>query len=144
MRSLVRKRIFTFVAKNNYIECNIQKGFWPGLSGTIEHTELLTHIINQAKTKQRQLVITLFDLKNAFGEVSHKLIAKSLRFHHVPEEVIELISSQYDNYCISVLTKQYMTSPVRVEIGQLQGDSLFPLLFNLILNTLIRSIKNEA
>ena len=143
MTSLIRNRIFTFVANNNYIETNIQKGFWSGLSGTVEHTELLTHIVKQAKTKQRQLVVTLFDLKNAFGEVSHKLIAKCLRYHHVPEEVIELIACQYDNYFISVLTKGYMTSPGNVERGVLQGDSLSPLLFNLIINTLIQSIKND-
>ena len=34
-----------------------------------------------------------------------------------------------------------MTSPVEVERGVLQGDSLSPLLFNLIINTLIQSIK---
>ena len=113
-----------------YIESNIQKGFCSGLSGTVEHTELLTHIVKQAKIKQRQLVVTLFDLKN---EVSHKLIAKCLRDHHVPEKVIELIASQYENYVISVLTKEYMTSPVKVS----------PLFFNIIMNTLIQSIKND-
>ena len=136
--------MYTFVSENNYIESNIQKGFWSGLSGTIEHTELLTHLIKQAKKKQRQLVVTLFDLKNAFGEVYHKLISKVLCHHHIPEEVtIEMIASQYDNYYISVLIKNYITSPVKVERGILQGDSFSPLLFNLIINTLIQSINND-
>ena len=67
MTALIRNRMYTFVAENNYIESNIQKGFWSGLSGTIEHTEILTHLMKQEKKKQRQLVVTLFDLKNAFG-----------------------------------------------------------------------------
>ena len=45
----------------------IQKGFTPNLSGTLEHTVQMTNIINNARIKQRSLVITLLDLKNAFG-----------------------------------------------------------------------------
>ena len=36
-----------------------------------------------------------------------------------------------------------MTSPIKVQRGVLQGDSLSPLLFNLIVNTLINKIKSE-
>ena len=36
-----------------------------------------------------------------------------------------------------------MTSPIKVQTGVLQGDSLSPLLFNLIVNTLINTIKYE-
>ena len=36
-----------------------------------------------------------------------------------------------------------MTSPIKVQRGVLQGDSLSPLLFNLIVNTLINTIKYE-
>ena len=36
-----------------------------------------------------------------------------------------------------------MTSPIKVQRGVLQGDSLSPLLFNLIVNTLIIMIKSE-
>ena len=97
MTSLMRNRIFSFVLTNKYIECDIQKGFWSGLSGTVEHTELLTHILKNAKKKQRQLVVTLFDLKNAFGEVHHTLIRRVLEYHHVPPQVIDLISSLYTN-----------------------------------------------
>ena len=36
-----------------------------------------------------------------------------------------------------------MTSPIKVQRGVLQGVSLLPLLFNLILNTSINTIKSE-
>ena len=141
--SLIRNRIFTFVLDNNFIESNIQKGFWTGISGTIEHTELLTHIINHAKRKQKQLVISLFDLRNAFGEVNHNLIRKVLHFHHVPQPIVDLISSQYTDYFISILTKNYMTKPISVKRGVLQGDCLSPLIFNLVVNSIVTTIKNE-
>ena len=66
---------------------NIQKGFWTGISGTIEHTELMSHLINHARQKQRSLVVTLIDLKNSFREVHHEIIPAVLRFHHIPGSI---------------------------------------------------------
>ena len=41
MTSHIRNRIFAFVFENNYVENNMQKGFWSNISGTVEHTEIL-------------------------------------------------------------------------------------------------------
>ena len=49
-------------------------GFWSAISGTIEHTELLTHIIKHTENKQRQIIIALLDLKNGFGEVDSSIV----------------------------------------------------------------------
>ena len=57
--SVLRNRLFEFVKNNNFIECCIQKGFIPKVSGTFEHTALLAHMIRDAKLKQKSLVITL-------------------------------------------------------------------------------------
>ena len=34
MTSLIRNRLFSFVLNNKFVECNIQKGFWTGITGT--------------------------------------------------------------------------------------------------------------
>ena len=143
MTSLVRNRIFTFLCENKYIESNIQKGFWSNISGTIEHTELLSHVLKHAKNKQRQLVVTLFDLKNAFGEVHHNLIKSVLQYHHLPPPVIQMIEDLYTDYHISFMTNAFTTHPIKVNRGVLQGDCLSPLLFNMVINTLINTIKNK-
>ena len=72
--SSLRNAMFTFLLANNFIEHKIQKGFIPHISGTLEHTVQMAYIINQARSRQRSVVITLLDLKNAFGEVHHNLI----------------------------------------------------------------------
>ena len=141
--SLIRNRIYNFLIDNKFIESNIQKGFWRSISGTIEHTELLTHIIKHAKNKQRQIIITLLDLKNAFGEVDHKLLLKVLEYHHIPDEIKRLINDYYKNYTITVGTETFSTDPLVVGKGVLQGDCLSPLLFNMIINTLIKTIDDE-
>ena len=105
---------------NNYIETNIQKGFWSGISGTVEHTELLTHMINHARRYQRSLLITLLDLHNGFCEVDHRLIQGVLSYHHhIPNDIKALIREFYDDYTISIGTKNYITNPIIVKKGVL-------------------------
>ena len=76
--SCLRNKIFAFLSENNYIEHDIQKGFTPNVAGTVEHTAHMAHIINTARIKQRSLVITLLDLKNAFGELHPYLQSSSI------------------------------------------------------------------
>ena len=63
-----KNRLYNFLIKNNYIEQNMQKGFFPGCDGVLEHTEQLTQIMQDAKKHSRGLVVTLLDLNNAFGK----------------------------------------------------------------------------
>ena len=75
--SLGDNRIYDFLIKNYFIETTNQKAFWKDISEAIEDIELLSHI-NQARNKQRQIIVAWLDLKNAFGEVGHQLMLKVL------------------------------------------------------------------
>ena len=100
-------------------------------------------MINHSRLKQRQVIITLLDLKNAFGEIDHEIILKILDYHHFPESVKELIRSYYTNYTVSIGTDRFVTNPILIEKGVLQGDCLSPLLFNLVVNALLQTIDHE-
>ena len=141
--SLICSRIYKFLLENNCIESKIQKIFWSDISGVIEHTELLSYIINHARKKQRQAIITLLDLQNAFGEVDHRLLLKVLDYHHVPVELKSLIKDYYHSYALSIGTGNYSTELILVRKGVLQGDCLSPFLFNMVINTLIKTIDDE-
>ena len=75
---------------------------------------------SSCKLKQRTLVITLLDLKNAFGEVHHNLIIEILKYHHMPNEVQNMISDLYGNFTTRIACKDYITDPILVEHGVLQ------------------------
>ena len=141
--SLIRNRMYTYLVKNKLIETNVQKGFWSEISGCVEHTELLTYIINHARLKQRQVIITLLDLKNAFGEIDHQVILKVLEYHHFPESIKLLVKAYYTNYKVSIGTDKFTTDPIIIEKGVLQGDCLSPLLFNLVVNALLKTIDSQ-
>ena len=73
----------------------------------------------------------------------HNLIKSILKIHHIPDEIISMIENRYTDYGISILTKNFITAPIPVERGVLQGDRFSPLLFNLCVNSLINTIKDD-
>ena len=141
--SCLRNAIYSFLAFNNFIEHGMQKGFTPNLSGTLEHTVQMADIINKARIRQRSVVITLLDLKNAFGEVHHNLIQSVFDYHHIPEHIKFVIKSLYTDFQTSIITSEFRTPFISVGRGVLQGDCRSPLLFNMCFNTFIQHIKAE-
>ena len=77
------------------------------------------------------------------GEIDHEIILKILDYHHFPKEIKDLIESYYTNYNISISTESFTTNPILIEKGVLQGDCLSPLLFNLVVNALLKTIDTE-
>ena len=141
--SCLRDSIFSYLYQNGFIEQQIQKGFAHGVSGTLEHTSMMAHIINKARLKQRSLVITLLDLKNAFGEVHRNLISCVLDYHHIPDSVQSVIANLYTDFHSCIISENFTTPCLPFQRGVLQGDCLRPLLFNLCFNTFIQFIKQE-
>ena len=101
--------MYSFLLENSYAQSHVQKGFIPGLSGTFEHIAAMSHIISQARVKHRSLTITLLDLKNAFGEVSHDLIKCVFDYHHIPKEISEIFDSLYSNFGTAIATNTFVT-----------------------------------
>ena len=99
---------------------NIQKISLQDYQRNYGHTAHLAHLIWQSERHQRSLVVTLLDLRNAFGEVHHRLLPVVLRFHHVPDSVVRLIDSNlYQDFRMTVVTDSYSTRTLHVEKGVL-------------------------
>ena len=112
---MLNVKLYTFLSDNNYVHKNIQKGFWPKSDGLSEHTEMLSHLMYEAKRNMRCLVVTLLDLKNAFGEVHHNLIRASLQFHHVPKMFTKIISNIYSGSKVKIAVNDEWTHQIVVE-----------------------------
>ena len=61
------------------------------MSGTYEHIANLSYLINHARKKQKTLTITLIDLRNTFAEVHHTLIDTISEYHHVDQQVRDIV-----------------------------------------------------
>ena len=143
LSTILKNRIYDFLDKNGYIDRKIQKGFWPKVDGVSEHTEQLTHIITDAKRHSRSIVVTLLDLRNAFGEVHHSLIRSVMEYHHLPSIFRDLFDAIYTDSHIKIAVSKEWTSNLGVRKGVLQGDPCSPLLFNPCFNTLMRIFREK-
>ena len=104
-----------------------------------EHTEFLARMLRDAKRKQRSIIISLMDFKNAFGSVHHNLIRLALHYHHLPSVFSELFSNIYNSFMTVAIGKVW-TDSIKVERGVMQGDPSSPLLFNLCFNILMLTL----
>jgi hypothetical protein len=143
LSSIIRLRVSDFLIANKLVNTSIQKGFWPKSNGVTEHTAILSHLIEEGKRHQRSLVVTLLDLRNAFGEVSHDLVTKSLELHQIPSHIINLVSDIYSKAKVAISVNGSITDCINVSRGVLQGDPCSPLFFNICFNTLIRTINQD-
>ncbi len=144
LNSCTRNRLWAFLTTNHLLDTTMQKGFWPGTDGVTEHTELLSYLLSNQKKLKRDIYVVLLDLKNAFGEVHHSLIRFSLEHHHIPAETINLIMSQYNSFYLNVSASKcnLNSGPVHVKRGVLQGDTLSPLLFNIVFDSLMSTLTD--
>ena len=134
MGACIRNRLWSYLTTNGLIDTSIQKGFWPKISGVREHVEMSKHVLKSQKRHNRDIYIVLLDLKNAFGEVHHSLIRFVLQHYHLPQPTIDLIMDTYSDFqvCITSFQTNLLTPQIPVRRGVLQGDTLSPLLFNLV------------
>ena len=71
---IVSERMLKYLIGNGYIDSSLQKAFISNINGTIEHNQLLQQVISHARRNHKTVHITFFDLKDAFGSISHSLI----------------------------------------------------------------------
>jgi len=143
LSACIRHKIWSFLFSNKLVDTKMQKGFWPGIAGVTEHIQTLNYILKNQKKNNRDIFVVLLDLKNAFGEVHHSLIRFALEQHHIPSETINLIMSQYTNFSVNFVNykAKIQTKPIQIRRGVLQGDPLSPLLFNIVFDTLMSTLK---
>ena len=106
--AVISKRLENFMLKNNYIS-HVQKGFKASTPGCLEHSFTMFEALLDAKSNQRQIVVSWLDLKNAYGSVRHNLIQFALNWFHVPKLIRELIFDYYEKICAQIRVKDKRT-----------------------------------
>ena len=83
------------------------------MTGCLEHTGVLTQLLREAKECKGDLTVLWLNLANAYGSMPHKLVEESLKRHHVPPSVCDLIADYYKNFrlraCSSSVTSEWQT-----------------------------------
>lgn len=120
-----------------------QRGFIAS-PGCAENLAVLNGIIRTSKRKLLPLAVVFIDFAKAFDSVSHKHFGEVLMRMGVDEHLRDLISDSYRNCFTTVRAGRAATPPIRINVGVKQGDPLSPLLFNLALDPLLRTLDKEG
>ena len=96
-------------------------------------------ITNALKAQGTKAIYTFIDFKNAFPSVRWFAIEAALKSFHVPAKLINGILSMYESHKGFVKTADGDTEHFDITAGVLQGDTLAPYLFIIVLNEILRS-----
>lgn len=110
-----------------------QNGFRPGRS-TTSHILALRRILEGAKAKNLTAVMLFIDFKKAFDSVHRGVLMKILRAYGIPEVIVLLIERLYTGTFAKVITADGMTEIFEILAGVLQGDTLAPYLFVIVVD----------
>eukprot|EP00731_Ephydatia_muelleri_P013732 Em0007g1042a len=100
-----------------------QKGFLP-LEGCLEHNHLMTSVLQDSRRKRKAAYLTwVMELAGLEGTT------------------LKVVKDIYHNTTTSVRTKGATTVPITIKRGVKQGCPLSPILFNLVMEVLIRAAE---
>ena len=123
-----------------------QNGFRPGRT-TAAHILALRRIIESAKKFNLKAILVFIDFKKAFDSIHRGKMLKILQAYGIPEKLVKAIAVLYENTKAKVLSPDGETETFSILAGVLQGDTLAPYLFAIIIDYVMRSAvggKEEA
>ena len=114
-----------------------QNGFRPGRS-TISHIVALRRLIEGVKTQNKKAIILYVDFRKAFDSIHRCMMMKILKAYVVPTRLLAAINKLYENTRARVITPEGETEFFQIIAGVLQGDTLAPYLFAIVLDYVMR------
>ena len=114
-----------------------QNGFRKGRS-TTSHILTLRRILQGARAKNLSAVMVFIDFRKAFDSVDRDTLMKILLAYGIPKKIEDLISLLYTNTSAQVITPDGKTEFFEILAGVLQGDTLAPYLFVIVMDYCMR------
>ena len=113
-----------------------QKGFVQE-SGCAVNCTILDHVLCAAR-KGQELTLCQLDISKAFDTIPHGAISPALRRAGVPREVAAAIDEMYKG--INTTLGVSGSPVINIKRGVKQGDPLSPLIFNCVMDDLIKEL----
>ena len=121
---------------------NNQNGFRPKRS-TSAQILALRRIIEGVKANNLKCSLLFIDFKKAFDSVHRGMMLKILEAYGIPQELVRSICQLYKGTQARVLTADGETEYFDLMAGVLQGDTLAPYIFVIIIDYVMRKTIGE-
>nr|XP_050025004.1 uncharacterized protein LOC126519686 [Dermacentor andersoni] len=117
-----------------------QKGFLPH-DGVFEHNFVLQGRLDDARTGGGELCVGFLDFANTFGSVAHQALVDAVRRAGAGEAFATIVEDLYRANTTCVVAAAGITEPITIGAGLRQGCPLSGLLFNLVVDPVIRAVQ---
>ena len=114
-----------------------QNGFRPKRT-TVAQMLAPRRIIEGVKANNLKAVLTFIDFKKAFDSIDREKMMKILKAYGIPPNLLRAIDKMYANTRAKVISPDGETGDVDITAGVLQGDTLAPFLFVIVLDYALR------
>ena len=121
-----------------------QKGYL-AFDGCAEHNFLLRSMLTDSRRRRRNLVLTWLDIREAFPSVSHHLMLFLMERLGLLGSILLVVQDIYSQSTIAVRTGRESYTPphpIPQRNGVKQGCPLSPILFNIVLEGLLRHLRH--
>ena len=116
---------------------NNQNGFRPKRT-TVAQILALRRIIEGVQRNNLTAILTFIDFKKAFDSIHHGKMMKILRAYGIPPNLLRAIERMYTGTKAKVISPDGETEMFDITAGVLQGDTLAPFLFVIVLDYAMR------
>jgi retron-type reverse transcriptase len=121
-----------------------QVGFIPGMQGWFHICKSINVIQHINRSKDKNHLIISIDAEKAFDKIQHHFMIKSLRKLGIEGVYLNIIKVIYDKPIANIILNGEKLKPFPLKSGMRQGCPLSPLLFNIVLELLARTIIQEG
>lgn len=119
-----------------------QRGFQP-TDGCLDNTTILEMVLKESYSTYTSCYMALLDVSKAFDSVSFPAIESTLISYGFPQKFINYIQDLYRGSSTVIRGEGWYSREIRPKRGVKQGDPLSPVLFNLVIDRLLRSLPDE-
>ncbi|KAK3913539.1 LOW QUALITY PROTEIN: hypothetical protein KUF71_022996 [Frankliniella fusca] len=132
--SIFADRLGKWAAKTSFLSW-VQKGFTQAGGCLVEEC------IEDAGQRGSEICVAWIDLANAFGSVPHLSVLSALRRAGLSQDETSLIQDLYSSSATRVRHADGFTESIKFGAGVRQGCPLSPVLFNIVMEAIIRTAK---
>uniref|UniRef100_A0A834VF46 Reverse transcriptase domain-containing protein n=1 Tax=Sarcoptes scabiei TaxID=52283 RepID=A0A834VF46_SARSC len=134
---IIQREIQNFLTENNKLSPN-QHGFMPRKSTITALEDIKRNILDNRSTKMTSVIA--IDFTSAFDTANWAIILRNMKTLNIPPHLINIIDSYFHNRSITMIYNNLRYSKTLTQ-GCPQGSALSPLLWNILINTLLDSFN---
>lgn len=119
-----------------------QRAFRP-TDGCSDNIFLLDLLLRYHHKHHKPLFMASLDIAKAFDSVSHKTIEETLQVMGVPEPMVMYIKDVYAGSSTQLCCNGWTSAKIHPDCGVKQGDPMSPMIFNMVIDRLLKRLPSE-